>query len=60
VFDPSQEPELHKMMTLLLARAWEYRLKTEDVLELTGGNRLLALETLVSLLEDGISDVWFA
>lgn len=40
-------------MTLLLARAWEYRLKTEDVLELTGGDRLLALETLVSLLEDG-------
>jgi hypothetical protein len=30
-----QEPELHKAMVLLLARCWDYRLKTEDVLELT-------------------------
>lgn len=30
-----QEPELNKAMVLLLARCWEYRLKTEDVLELT-------------------------
>lgn len=30
-----QEPELHKAMVLLLARCWEYKLKTEDVLELT-------------------------
>ena len=32
-----QEPELHKSMVLLLARCWEYKLKTEDVLELTQG-----------------------
>lgn len=24
------EPELHKAMVLLLARCWEYKLKTED------------------------------
>lgn len=30
-----QEPELNKAMVLLLARCWEYKLKTEDVLELT-------------------------
>ena len=36
--DPAQEPELHKAMVLLLARCWDYKLKTEDVLELTQGN----------------------
>ena len=29
------EPELYKAMVLLLARVWDYNLKTEDVLELT-------------------------
>jgi hypothetical protein len=48
-----EEPELHKAMVLLLARCWEYRLKTEDVLELTQGNRKIALCTVVGLLEDG-------
>lgn len=47
------EPELNKGMVLLLARCWEYRLKTEDVLELTQGNRKIALCTVVGLLEDG-------
>ena len=51
--DPSAEPELHKAMVLLLARCWEYQLKTEDVLELTQGNRRIALCTVVGLLEDG-------
>ena len=51
--DPGQEPELHKSMTLLLCRCWEYKLKTEDVLELTQGNRRVALCTVVGLLEDG-------
>lgn len=51
--DPGQEPELHKGMVLLLARCWEYKLKTEDVLELTQGNRRIALCTVVGLLEDG-------
>ena len=51
--DPSAEPELHKAMVLLLARCWEYKLKTEDVLELTQGNRRIALCTVVGLLEDG-------
>jgi hypothetical protein len=51
--DPSTEPELHKAMVLLLARCWEYKLKTEDVLELTQGNRRIALCTVVGLLEDG-------
>jgi len=40
-------------MVLLLARCWEYRLKTEDVLELCQGNRRIALCTVVGLLEDG-------
>jgi hypothetical protein len=48
-----QEPELHKAMVLLLARCWDYKLKTEDVLELTQGNRRIALCTVVGLLEDG-------
>jgi hypothetical protein len=30
-----KEPELNKAMVLLLARCWEYKLKTDDVLELT-------------------------
>lgn len=40
-------------MVLLLGRCWEYQLKTEDVLELTQGNRRIALCTIVGLLEDG-------
>lgn len=28
--DPAMEPELHKAMVLLLARCWDYKLKTED------------------------------
>jgi hypothetical protein len=40
-------------MVLLLCRCWEYQLKTEDILELTQGNRSLALLTVVGLLEDG-------
>jgi len=37
-------------MVLLLARCWEYKLKTEDVLELTQGNRRIALCTVVGAL----------
>ncbi|CAM9297046.1 unnamed protein product [Ectocarpus sp. 4 AP-2014] len=48
-----QEPELHKSMLLLLARAWNYKLKTEDLLELTRGDRGLALDSVVGVLEDG-------
>lgn len=33
--DSFKEPELNKIMVLLLARCWDYKLKTEDVLELT-------------------------
>jgi hypothetical protein len=51
--DPQQEPELHKAMVLLLARCWNYSLKTEDVLELCQGDRCVALCTVVGLLEDG-------
>jgi hypothetical protein len=40
-------------MLVLLARAFEYKLKTEDLLELTGGNRAVALESCVGILEDG-------
>lgn len=50
---PGQEPEMYKAMVLLLARCWEYKIKTEDVLELTQGNRKIALCTVVGLLEDG-------
>ena len=31
--------ELHKSMLLLLARAYDYKLRTEDLLELTGVSR---------------------
>eukprot|EP00617_Octactis_speculum_P020116 CAMPEP_0185769624 /NCGR_PEP_ID=MMETSP1174-20130828/55055_1 /TAXON_ID=35687 /ORGANISM="Dictyocha speculum, Strain CCMP1381" /LENGTH=465 /DNA_ID=CAMNT_0028454763 /DNA_START=6 /DNA_END=1400 /DNA_ORIENTATION=+ len=51
--DYVEEPELHKTMLLVLARAYNYELKTEDLLELAGGNRTLALRSVVSLLEDG-------
>ena len=47
------EPELHKLMLLLLARCFEYSIKTEDLLELCRGDRALGLETVVGLLEDG-------
>jgi hypothetical protein len=33
------EPELHKAMVLLLARCWDYKLKTED-----GINHLLNIQ----------------
>ena len=46
-------PELYKAMVLLLARCWDYSLKTEDVLELTQGNRRLALLIVIGLLQDG-------
>ena len=46
-------PELHKAMLLLLARAYDYKLRTEDLLELTGGDRNLALESVLGILEDG-------
>jgi hypothetical protein len=35
IHNVAKEPELNKAMVLLLARCWEYKLKTEDVLELT-------------------------
>ena len=47
------EPELHKAMLVLLARAFDYKLRTEDLLELCRGHRRLALETVCGLLEDG-------
>ena len=40
-------------MLLLLSRAYNYELRTEDLLELTGGDRKLALASVVGLLEDG-------
>jgi hypothetical protein len=40
-------------MLLLLARAYDYGLKTEDVLELTNGDRVLALECVLGILEEG-------
>jgi len=51
--DEESEPELYKSMVLLLARCWDYSLKTEDVLELTQGNRRIALLIVIGLLEDG-------
>eukprot|EP00614_Pseudopedinella_elastica_P023407 CAMPEP_0172629850 /NCGR_PEP_ID=MMETSP1068-20121228/170173_1 /TAXON_ID=35684 /ORGANISM="Pseudopedinella elastica, Strain CCMP716" /LENGTH=196 /DNA_ID=CAMNT_0013440505 /DNA_START=107 /DNA_END=693 /DNA_ORIENTATION=- len=47
------EPEMHKAMLLVLARTYDYALKTEDLLDLTEGNRGVALVTVVALLEDG-------
>jgi hypothetical protein len=40
-------------MLLVLSRAYQYELRTEDLLELAGGDRQLALESVVGLLEDG-------
>lgn len=51
--EEESEPELYKAMVLLLARCWDYSLKTEDVLELTQGNRRVALLIVIGLLEDG-------
>ena len=51
--DPGEEPELHKGMVLLLARCWDYRLKTEDVLELCQGNRRIALCTVSWVWTEG-------
>ncbi|CAM9550059.1 unnamed protein product [Phaeothamnion confervicola] len=50
-----EEPELHKAMLVLLARAWNYTIVTEDLLEQTSGNLMLALETVIGVLEDGES-----
>eukprot|EP00635_Sarcinochrysidales_sp_CCMP3193_P014228 CAMPEP_0118914400 /NCGR_PEP_ID=MMETSP1166-20130328/14770_1 /TAXON_ID=1104430 /ORGANISM="Chrysoreinhardia sp, Strain CCMP3193" /LENGTH=594 /DNA_ID=CAMNT_0006853981 /DNA_START=143 /DNA_END=1924 /DNA_ORIENTATION=- len=47
------EPELHKLMLLLVSRLYEYALKTEDLLDLVRRDKALALETVVGLLEDG-------
>jgi hypothetical protein len=51
--DEDAAPALHKAMLLLLSRAYSYSLKTEDLLELTQGNRCMALATVVGVLEDG-------
>mmetsp|Transcript_61855 Transcript_61855/g.170283 ORF Transcript_61855/g.170283 Transcript_61855/m.170283 type:complete len:192 (+) Transcript_61855:310-885(+) len=51
------EPEMHKSMLLVLSRVYDYSLKTEDLLDLTNGNRQIALITVVSLLEDGEATV---
>lgn len=48
-----EHPELHKLMLLLLSRLYEYTLKTEDLLDLVQGDKVLGLETVVGLLEDG-------
>jgi hypothetical protein len=47
------EPEMHKTMLLVLSRTYDYALRTEDLLELSGGDRQTALVTVVALLEDG-------
>ena len=47
------ESEMHKSMLLVLSRTYDYSLRTEDLLELAGGNRQTALVTAVALLEDG-------
>ena len=52
-YEETPEPELHKAMLVLLCRAFDYKLKTEDLLELCRGHRKLALETVTGLLEDG-------
>ena len=43
------EPEMHKGMLLVLSRTYDYALRTEDLLELAGGNRQTALVTVVAL-----------
>jgi len=52
-----ESPELYKAMLLVLARTFDYNLRTEDLLELTGGNRQIALEAVVGILEDGEVEV---
>jgi hypothetical protein len=44
-------------MLLLLARTFDYNLRTEDLLELVSGNRQVALEAVVGILEDGEVDL---
>ncbi|CAM9172174.1 unnamed protein product [Chrysoparadoxa australica] len=48
-----QDNNLHKAMALLLARAYDYKIKTEDLLELCQNDRCLALQTVLGVLEDG-------
>lgn len=47
------EPEIHKLMLLLLSRLYDYKLKTEDLFDLVRMDKILGLETVVGLLEDG-------
>jgi hypothetical protein len=46
-----EEPRLHKGMLTLLARVYEYKLRSEDLLELTNGDTVLALATVIGVLE---------
>ena len=48
--EETPEPELHKAMLVLLQGAFDYKLKTEDLLELCRGHRKSALETVTGLL----------
>ena len=51
--ESSEEPEMHKLMLLLLSRLYDYKLRCEDLLELVRQDKILGLETVVGLLEDG-------
>ena len=51
-----EEPRLHKGMLTLLSRVYEYKLRSEDLLELTNGDTVLALATVIGVLED-VSDL---
>jgi hypothetical protein len=51
------DSSMHKAMILLLARVFDYELKTEDILELTNFNRSSALVVVVTFIEEANSKV---
>lgn len=52
-----EEPTLHKAMLIVLARCFDYRLRTEDLLELTDNDSVLGLATVIGVLEEGFTEV---
>lgn len=49
------DTSMHQAMLLLLARVFDYELKTEDMLELTNFNRVSALVVVLALIEEANS-----
>jgi hypothetical protein len=56
MMDDVEEPYLHKAMLILICRAYDYQLKSEDLLELTNQDTILALACAIGVLEDGFTE----